>query len=245
MPVLEPPPRGAGRSLPLPATDLEQLRTRVRALAENRPAVYQMVDATGKVLYVGKAKRLRNPPAGLFSRELSATTRPAGSCTPPTTSGGITCRASSRPISPSCGRSGSIGPTSTIAATSRAGPFSSKSRAARRPGCIAAAVSRPTTSVATARFARWPAPPTPSARSTISSASATAPPRCPLRFAGQGDLFRSPAQAAACMRHELGWCSGPCAGFVTERDYLRRVDTRRPFSRAARSSPSTESAIRN
>jgi len=46
--------------LPLPATDLEQLRDRVRALSENRPAVYQMVDATGQVLYVGKAKRLRN-----------------------------------------------------------------------------------------------------------------------------------------------------------------------------------------
>ena len=51
--------RGRRSLLPLPATDLEQLRDRVRALAENRPAVYQMVDATGRVLYVGKAKRLR------------------------------------------------------------------------------------------------------------------------------------------------------------------------------------------
>jgi excinuclease ABC subunit C len=44
---------------PLPSTDLDQLLRRVRALAENRPAVYQMFDATGRVLYVGKAKRLR------------------------------------------------------------------------------------------------------------------------------------------------------------------------------------------
>ncbi len=49
----------AQRMVPLPSTDLDQLRRRVRALAENRPAVYQMFDATGRVLYVGKAKRLR------------------------------------------------------------------------------------------------------------------------------------------------------------------------------------------
>ena len=51
--------RRAQRVVPLPSTDLDQLRRRVRALAENRPAVYQMFDATGRVLYVGKAKRLR------------------------------------------------------------------------------------------------------------------------------------------------------------------------------------------
>ena len=51
--------RRAQRAVPLPATDLEQLRQRVRALAENRPAVYRMTDAMGRVIYVGKAKRLR------------------------------------------------------------------------------------------------------------------------------------------------------------------------------------------
>jgi excinuclease ABC subunit C len=29
-------------------------------LAENRPAVYRMIDPAGRVIYVGKAKRLRN-----------------------------------------------------------------------------------------------------------------------------------------------------------------------------------------
>ncbi|MBI2071715.1 MAG: nucleotide excision repair endonuclease, partial [Gemmatimonadetes bacterium] len=46
-------------SLALPLTDLEPLRGRVAALAENRPGVYRMLDAGGRVLYVGKAKRLR------------------------------------------------------------------------------------------------------------------------------------------------------------------------------------------
>ena len=31
----------------------------LQALAEQRPAVYRMLDATGRVVYVGKAKRLR------------------------------------------------------------------------------------------------------------------------------------------------------------------------------------------
>ena len=46
-------------TLSLPAADLEALHLRVGRLAENRPAVYRMVDPTGRVIYVGKAKSLR------------------------------------------------------------------------------------------------------------------------------------------------------------------------------------------
>jgi hypothetical protein len=38
-------PSRAKRAAPLPSTDLDQLRHRVRALAENRPAIYRMTDA--------------------------------------------------------------------------------------------------------------------------------------------------------------------------------------------------------
>jgi excinuclease ABC subunit C len=50
----------------------------------------------------------------------------------------------------------------------------------------------------------------------------------PAVFAGQPDLFDQPRQAA-CMRHEFGVCSGPCAGFVEQMDYRRRVETAMAF----------------
>lgn len=48
-------------------------------------------------------------------------------------------------------------------------------------------------------------------------------PTMPMVFAGQMDLFDRPLKAA-CIRHDLGFCSGPCAGFVTQSDYRRRAD---------------------
>jgi excinuclease ABC subunit C len=50
----------------------------------------------------------------------------------------------------------------------------------------------------------------------------------PAVFAGQGDLFDEPRQAG-CLRHEFGFCSGPCAGFVAQWDYRRRVETAMAF----------------
>jgi excinuclease ABC subunit C len=44
----------------------------------------------------------------------------------------------------------------------------------------------------------------------------------PITFAEQGDLFTSTVHAR-CLRHELGTCTGPCAGLVTEEEYRRRV----------------------
>jgi excinuclease ABC subunit C len=46
----------------------------------------------------------------------------------------------------------------------------------------------------------------------------------PMVFGGQGDLFGSTRQAA-CMRYEFGFCTGPCAGFVSQREYRRRLET--------------------
>ena len=41
------------------ATDLAALRRRVSLLAEDRPAVYRMINPVGQVIYVGKSKKLR------------------------------------------------------------------------------------------------------------------------------------------------------------------------------------------
>ena len=46
-------------SLALPLGDIETLKRRTIPLAENRPAVYRMLDPMGRIVYVGKAKRLR------------------------------------------------------------------------------------------------------------------------------------------------------------------------------------------
>ncbi len=46
----------------------------------------------------------------------------------------------------------------------------------------------------------------------------------PIVYAEQCDLFTG-GRRAACMRHELGTCTGPFAGFVTKREYLDRVGT--------------------
>jgi excinuclease ABC subunit C len=46
----------------------------------------------------------------------------------------------------------------------------------------------------------------------------------PMVFGGQGDLFGGTRQAG-CMRYEFGFCTGPCAGFVAEMEYGRRLET--------------------
>ena len=43
-----------------------------------------------------------------------------------------------------------------------------------------------------------------------------------IAFAEQRDLFE-PERHAACLRHEIGTCLGPCAGFVTESDYHEKL----------------------
>lgn len=213
--------------LPLPATDLGQLRTRVRALAENRPGVYQMLDGTGKVLYVGKAKRLRTRLLSYFrasypedkgARILYATHDIRWRYVPSEFAAflhelrqirrhrphfNFKLNRSRRPvlIAVSSGKAPRLRACRTLSAGEQCayGPFPSLSRAQEAVRTLNDLLGL---------------------RDCAES--------MPIVYAGQGDLFGA-ARRAACARHDFGFCSGPCAGFVAELDYRHRVDTATAF----------------
>jgi excinuclease ABC subunit C len=213
--------------LPLPATDLGALKTRVRALAENRPAVYRMVDNTGKVLYVGKAKRLRTRLLSYFRASY-----------PDDKAARILYAA--HDIQWDYVPSEFAAYLNELRQIHRFRPhFNFRLNRVRRAVFI--------------KFSRGPAP-----RVTSGTTIGPDDARCygpfrsvghtaeavrtlndllglrdcsatmPIVFSGQGDLFDAPRRAA-CMRHEFGFCAGPCAGFVAEWDYRRRVETAMAF----------------
>jgi len=211
------------RLVPLPSTDLGQLLSRVRAIAENRPGVYQMVDATGRVLYVGKAKRLRTRLLSYFrasypddkaARILYAASEIRWDYVPSEFAAFLGELRQIRKLRPYFNHKGNRtrraalikiagGPAPRIyggGSIAREdvrcyGPFQSMARMAEAVRTLNDLLGLRDCSSST-----------------------------PVVFAGQGDLFEQPRQAA-CMRHELGFCTGPCAGLVDEREYRRRVDT--------------------
>jgi excinuclease ABC subunit C len=211
------------RLVPLPSTDLGQLLSRVRAVAENRPGVYQMVDATGRVLYVGKAKRLRTRLLSYFrasypddkaARILYAASEIRWDYVPSEFAAFLGELRQIRKLRPYFNHKGNRtrraalikiagGPAPRIyggGSIAREdvrcyGPFQSMARMAEAVRTLNDLLGLRDCSSST-----------------------------PVVFAGQGDLFEQPRQAA-CMRHELGFCTGPCAGLVDEREYRRRVDT--------------------
>lgn len=211
------------RLVPLPATDLGLLLGRVRALAENRPAVYRMFDATGRVLYVGKAKRLRTRlltyfraryPDDKAARILYAANQITWDYVPSEFAAYLGELRQIRKFRPH---------------------FNHKANRTRRAALI--------------KIAGGPAP-----RVYGGGTIAREDVRCygpfqslsrmleavrtlndllglrdcaatmPIIFSGQCDLFEQPRQAG-CMRHELGFCTGPCAGLVSQREYQRRLET--------------------
>jgi excinuclease ABC subunit C len=212
---------------PLPSTDLDQLLQRVRALAENRPAVYRMFDATGKVLYVGKAKRLRNRlltyfrarfPDDKAARILYAASEIRWDYAPSEFAAYLGELRQIRKLRPYFNHKGNRtrrsvlikvagGPAPRVyggGSVSRDdvrcyGPFQSMARTAEAVRTLNDLLG-------------------------LRDCAAT----MPVVFAGQGDLFEQPRQAG-CMRHEFGFCSGPCAGLVTEREYRNRVETAMAF----------------
>jgi len=207
----------------LPATDLQALGNRVRALVENRPGVYRMTDATGRVLYVGKAKRLRNRLLSYFrasypedkaARILHAAHDIQWEYVPSEFAAYLSELRQIHRHRPHFNlRLNRIrravfvklsgGPAPRIASGAAIGgddircygPFRSLGRTAEAVRTLADLLGLRDCAV-----------------------------DLPIVFPGQGDLFDQPRRAA-CIRHEVGFCTGPCAGFVAEWDYRQRVET--------------------
>jgi len=214
-------------ALALPIADLDALRRRVAALAEPRPAVYRMLDPTGRVIYVGKAKRLRprllsyfraSYPEDKAARILHAAADIAWQYVPSEFAAYLgelrTIRQHRPPFNVKLNR---VRRATFIKVTTGAAP---KVYHGAGPGAADTACYGPYRSPA--RVAQ--------ALRTLNDLlglrdCATA---MPIVFAEQGDLF-APARRAACLRHELGFCTGPCAGFVGAAEYARRVDAAKAF----------------
>jgi excinuclease ABC subunit C len=211
------------RIVPLPSTDLTLLLRRVRTLAENRPAVYQMLDGTGRILYVGKAKRLRTRlltyfrasyPDDKAARILYAASEVRWDYVPSEFAAYLGELRQIRKFRPYFNHKGNRTRRSVLIKIA-GGPaprvYGGGTVARDDVRCYGPFHSM-------ARMLE--------AVRTLNDLLGLrdCPASTPVIFAGQGDLFEQPRQAA-CMRHELGFCSGPCAGLVSQRDYHRRVET--------------------
>lgn len=214
-------------ALPLPANDLDGLRRRVRTMAEQRPGIYRMLDASGRVLYVGKAKLLRARLLSYFHAKYpqdkgARILHAANDVTWEYASSEFAAhlaelreiRKCRPPYNVQMNRARSIvfigvteGPAPKISCTKNPardqvryyGPLPSPARAA-----LAIRVLNDLLGLRDCSD------------------------RMPMAFTEQGDLFDAPRQAA-CPRYDFGTCSGPCAGLVTELGYRAQVDAAAAF----------------
>lgn len=214
-------------ALVLPATDLEALRFRVRRLADDRPGTYRMLDASGRVLYVGKAKALRTRLLSYFrasypedkaARILHATSDIRFDPAPSEFAAALAelrlIREHRPAFNVAMNRNRKHGflvvtdepaPRLLVTATPERhrgriyGPFPSPMR-------LRIAV-RVLTDQLALRDCRAD---------------------MPVHYAEQADLFVEPRRAA-CPRFDFGTCLGPCAGRITAWAYRERADLAAAF----------------
>ncbi len=211
----------------LPAADLDRLRRRVQALAEQRPAVYRMLSDSGRVLYVGKARRLRarllsyfraSYPEDKAARVLHAAADIQWEYVSSEFAALLTELRTIRRYRPA---------------------FNVQMNRTRRNVLIKlSAGPAPRLYTGTAvrgddRCAYGPFSSAPRAHEAVRVLNdllglRDCTQKMPLVFDAQSDLFGA-AQQAGCIRYELGTCTGPCAGFVSEAEYRRRVETATAF----------------
>ncbi len=211
----------ASQALALPLGDLDMLRRRVAALAENRPGVYRMLDPSGRVVYVGKAKRLRGRllsyfrasyPADKAARILHAAADIRWDYVPSEFAaflGELKQIRRYRPVfNVRMNRHRRVGFIKIAGGTApklyvggtvggddvrHYGPFVGVGRLKESVKVLNDLLGLRDCALS-----------------------------MPMAYSDQQDLFVG-SERAACMRHELGTCVAPCAGFVTEPEYRRRV----------------------
>ena len=206
----------------------DTLRSRIKAEAKRRPGVYQFLDPMGGVFYVGKAKDLR-------ARLLSYFTAPWPDAK------------ASQLIRAAADVTWRYLPSEFAALLeeqqliARLRPFSNVrgNRTRRRIVFIkltgGSAPKLKVTEQTADRAARYYGPFQSSGRTAgavrvlsdlLQLRDCAQDQR--IRFAGQADLFDASAPAA-CIRHELGTCLGPCASKCTGEAYREAVERSRDF----------------
>jgi len=218
--------RFAASELPLTEVDFDGLKRRVRTLAEQRPGIYRMLDASGRVLYVGKAKRLRarlltyfqaDFPADKGARILHAASDLSWDYVPSEFAAHLAELREIRKCRPPYNVQMNRRRIALFIAVSEHPAPKLVSTASTKPG---ARLYGPLASQQrTAEAIR--------VLSDLLGLRDCAD-RMPMIFAEQGDLFDAPRQAA-CPRYDLGLCSGPCAGLVTASEYRARVEAAAAF----------------
>jgi len=209
--------------LAAPAADsFEALRSRVKATAERRPGVYQFADQGGGVFYVGKAKDLR-------ARLLSYFSAPW-----PDSKSAHLIRAAAD-ITWRYLPSEFAALLEELRLIARLRPFSNvRGNRTRRRMVFIKLTGGPApklkvtehTADRTARYygpfqSGWRTAESIRVLSDLLKLRDCAQDR-PLRFADQADLFGA-AEPAACLRHELGTCLGPCAAKCSADAYRASV----------------------
>jgi excinuclease ABC subunit C len=214
-------------ALALPATDLPALRFRIQRLAEDRPGTYRMLDASGRVLYAGKAKALRTRLLTYFraaypddkqARILHAASDIVFDYSPSEFAASLAELRLIRKHRP---------------------PFNVAMNRARRHAFLVLTDEAAPRLVATStpeRLRGRTYGPLPSPMRTQLAARVLSDllglrdcrADMPVHYAEQGELFSEPRRAA-CARYDFKTCLGPCAGLVAEWQYRERVDSAANF----------------
>jgi excinuclease ABC subunit C len=211
----------------LPVTDLEALRFRVRKLADDRPGTYRMLDASGRVLYIGKAKALRTRLLSYFRAKY-----------PDDKAARILHAASDIQFDPT--------PSEFAAALAELAqirqhrpPFNVAMNRSRRNGFVIVTDEPAPRLLVTTTPERHrgriygPLPSPNRLRDAVRVLTDLLGIRdcradMPVHYAEQGELFSEP-RGAACPRFDFGTCLGPCAGRVSAADYRVRGDVAAEF----------------